>query len=88
MELRASERAGGRAAGTFLGDLLGLAEQAVEDGAEVAQQALAVLQQLQGLGLREVRRAVKEGRTWTDRQTGRQTQTNRQAYISLSLGKK
>lgn len=40
--------------GTFLGDLFGLAEQAVEDSAEVAQETLAVLEQLQGLGLCEV----------------------------------
>lgn len=50
---------------TFLCELLSFAEQAVEDGTEVGEQPLAVLQQLQRLRVGEVGRAVKQRRTCT-----------------------
>lgn len=50
---------------TFLCELLSFAEEAVEDGAEVGEQPLAVLQQLQGLRVCEVGRAVEQWRTCT-----------------------
>lgn len=48
--------------GTFLCELVGFAEQTVEDGAEVREQPLAVLKQLHRLRVCEVRRAVKQRR--------------------------
>lgn len=51
--------------GTFLSELLSFAEQAVEDGTEVGEKPLAVLQQLQGLRICEVGRAVEQRRTCT-----------------------
>ena len=49
---------------TFLCELLSFTEQTVEDGAEVTEQPLAVLQQLHGLRVGEVGRAVKQRGTW------------------------
>lgn len=54
-----------RGDGTFLCELLSFAEQAVEDGTEVGEQPLAVLQQLQRLRVGEVGRAVEQRRTCT-----------------------
>lgn len=51
--------------GTFLRELLSFSEEAVEDGAEVGEQPLAVLQQLQSLRVCEVGRAVEQRRTCT-----------------------
>lgn len=50
--------------GTFLCELLSLAEQTVEDGTEVTEQPLAVLQQLHRLRVCEVGGAVKQRCTW------------------------
>lgn len=44
---------------TSLCELLSLVQQAVEDGAEVTQQSLAVLKKLQSLRISKIRRAVK-----------------------------
>lgn len=41
--------------GTFLCELLSFTEQTVENGTEVTQQSLSVLQQLHGLRVCEVR---------------------------------
>lgn len=45
-------------------EFLSFAEQAVEDGAEVAKQPLGVLQQLQRLRVGEVGRAVEQRSAW------------------------
>lgn len=49
---------------TFLCELLSFTEETVEDGTEVTQQSLAVLQELQGLRVCEVWWAVKQRCTY------------------------
>lgn len=59
---------------TFLCELLSFTEETVEDGTEVTQQSLAVLQELQGLRVCEVWWAVKQRRTYKTNHRKQQTQ--------------